>query len=71
MSLSLPRGSRVGVYSPNRAEWLLLQMATARADLVLVNVNPAYQANELAYCLNKVNIKALFMAERFKKSDYL
>jgi acyl-CoA synthetase (AMP-forming)/AMP-acid ligase II len=46
-------------------------MACARADLVLVNVNPAFQSNELAFCLNKVEIKALVMADQFKKSNYV
>jgi fatty-acyl-CoA synthase len=71
MSLGLKKGDRVGVYSPNNMEWVLMQFATARCDLVLVNVNPAFQSDELAYCLNKVQIKALVMAESFKKSDYI
>ena len=61
----------MGIYSPNNAEWTTLQYACARADLILVNVNPAFQSEELAYCLNKVEIKCLVMAESFKKSDYV
>jgi fatty-acyl-CoA synthase len=61
----------VGIYSPNRVEWTVLQFAAARADLILVNVNPAFQESELKYCLQKVGIKTLVMAERFKSSDYV
>lgn len=48
-----------------------MQMACARANLVLVNVNPAFQADELAFCLNKVGVKMLVMADSFKKSNYV
>ena len=61
----------MGIYSPNKAEWTMLQFAAARADLILVNVNPAFQQSELRYCLQKVGIKTLVMAERFKASDYI
>ena len=61
----------MGIYSPNKAEWTLLQMSCGRADLVLVNVNPAFQSHELSYCLQKVQMKALVMADRFKHSDYV
>ena len=71
IALGLEKGDRVGIYSPNKAEWTLLQFAAARADLILVNVNPAFQQSELKYCLQKVGIKTLVMAERFKKSDYV
>jgi acyl-CoA synthetase (AMP-forming)/AMP-acid ligase II len=63
ISLGLQRGDRVGVYSPNCIEWTVVQMACARADLILVNVNPAFVADELAYCLNKVQVKVLVMAD--------
>ena len=46
-------------------------MACARADLILVNVNPSFKSDELAYCLNKVQLKCLVMADRFKKMDYV
>ena len=71
VALGLEKGDRVGIYSPNKAEWTLLQFAAARADLILVNVNPAFQQNELKYCLQKVGIKTLVMSERFKSSDYV
>jgi fatty-acyl-CoA synthase len=54
MSLGLEKGDRVGIYSPNNVEWVLTQYACARADLILVNVNPAFQSDELLFCLNKV-----------------
>ena len=71
MSLGLEKGDRVGIYSPNNAEWTVIQMATARADLILVNVNPAFQSEELGFCLNKVQVKVLIMADSFKKSNYV
>ena len=49
----------------------MCQMACARADLILVNVNPAFLADELAYCLNKVGVKALILAESLKKINYV
>ncbi len=71
IALGLQKGDRVGIYSPNKAEWTVLQFAAARADLILVNVNPAFQQSELKYCLQKVGIKTLVMSERFKSSDYV
>lgn len=69
--LGLCHGDRVGIWSPNRAEWLVTQFATARLGLVLVNVNPAYRLAELEYALNKSGCRALIAAERLKSSDYL
>jgi fatty-acyl-CoA synthase len=71
LGLGLVPGDRVGVLSPNRSEWVTIQFATARAGLVLVNINPAYRAPELRYALNKVGCKALIVAPRFKSSDYM
>ena len=65
------KGDRVGIWSHNNAEWVLLQMATAHVGIVLVNINPAYRTSELEYALNKVQCKALFTMDRFKTSDYL
>ncbi len=65
------RGDRVGIWSPNRPEWILAQYATARIGVVLVNVNPAYRLSELEYALNKVGCSALVTAAAFKSSDYL
>jgi len=50
--MGLEKGDRVGIYSPNRYEWLLIQHACSRADLITVNVNPAFQTYELEYCIN-------------------
>lgn len=71
LALGLGRGDRVGIWSPNRVEWLLTQFATARIGAVLVNINPAYQRAELEYALNLSGCAALVLAERFKTSDYL
>ena len=71
IGLGLQPGDRIGVYSPNNYEWTLVQYAAARADLILVNINPAYQINELKYALNKVGCKALVMHQSFKASNYL
>jgi len=70
-ALGLARGDRVGIWSPNRVEWLVTMFATARLGLVLVNVNPAYRLAELEYALNKVGVKAIVAAESFKTSRYL
>lgn len=70
LALGLEKGDRVGVWSPNRFEWVLTQFATARVGLVLVNINPAYRLGELEYALNKVGCKALIAARAFKSSDY-
>jgi fatty-acyl-CoA synthase len=64
-------GDRVGIWSHNNAEWLLMQLATAMAGIVLVNINPAYRTAEVEYALNKVGCKALVTMARFKTSDYL
>jgi fatty-acyl-CoA synthase len=71
LALGLRRGNRVGIWAPNRHEWLVTQFATARIGLVLVNINPAYRTSELEYALRKVGCRALVMARRFKTSDYL
>src|SRR5205823_4790866 len=59
-----------GIWSPNNAEWVVAQFATAKAGLILVNINPAYRLAELEYALNKAGCAALITAERFKTSDY-
>jgi len=64
-------GDRVGIWSPNRAEWLLTQFATARIGAILVNVNPAYRLAELEYALNKSGCCAIVTAESFKSSKYV
>ena len=63
-------GDRVGIWSPNCAEWVLLQYATAKAGVVLVNINPAYRSHELAYVLRQSGVRMLVSAESFKTSNY-
>ena len=70
LALGLEKGDRVGIWSPNRFEWVLTQFATARVGLVLVNINPAYRLAELEYALNKVGCRALVAARSFKTSSY-
>jgi fatty-acyl-CoA synthase len=71
LTLELNPGDRIGIWSPNNSEWVLTQFASAKAGLILVNINPAYRTAELEYALNKVGCKALILAERFKTSDYV
>jgi fatty-acyl-CoA synthase len=71
IALGLQPGERVGIWSPNKIEWVLTQYATAKAGLILVNINPGYRLAELEYALNKVECRALITANRFKSSDYI
>ena len=71
LALGLDKGDRLGIWSPNRFEWVLTQFATARIGVILVNINPAYRLSELEFSLNKVGCKALILAKKFKSSDYL
>ena len=69
--LGLQPGERIGIWSQNNVEWVLMQFATAKAGLVLVNINPAYRRSELEYALGKVGCLALVLSPSFKSSDYL
>jgi fatty-acyl-CoA synthase len=71
LALGLEPGDRVGIWSPNNAEWVLTQFATAKTGMILVNINPAYRLAELEYALNKVGCKGLITASSFKTSDYV
>ncbi|MBV9251435.1 MAG: AMP-binding protein, partial [Acetobacteraceae bacterium] len=71
LALGLHPGDRVGIWSPNNTEWVVTQFATAKAGVVLVNINPAYRLAELEYALNKVGCRALVTATAFKTSDYV
>ena len=71
LALRLAPGDRIGIWSPNNSEWAITQFATAKAGLVLVNINPAYRLSELEYALNKVGCKALVTADSFKSSSYV
>jgi fatty-acyl-CoA synthase len=65
------KGDRIGIWSTNNIEWLLLQLATARIGAVLVNINPAYRPRELAYALQKSEVQAIFTIPAFRSSDYV
>jgi fatty-acyl-CoA synthase len=70
MALGVHKGDRVGIFSPNRAEWVVLQLATAAIGAVLVNLNPAYKTAELEYALNQSTVSVLVTAARFRQSDF-
>ena len=70
-ALGVDQGDRVGIWSPNRSEWLLTQFAPARIGAILVNINPAYRLHELAYALDKAGVGVLVTAAAFKSSNYL
>src|ERR1700712_3807544 len=71
LALGLKPGDRVGIWSPNKAEWVITQFATAKAGLILVTINPAYRLEEIEYALNKVGCKALVTAAMFRSSNYV
>ncbi|HEX6249355.1 MAG TPA: AMP-binding protein [Nocardioidaceae bacterium] len=66
----IAKGDRVGIWSPNCAEWTIVQLATAKVGAILVNVNPSYRTHELAYALNQSGVRLLISATQFKSSDY-
>jgi fatty-acyl-CoA synthase len=70
MALGLEVGDRIGIWSPNNAEWVLVQYATAKVGVILVNINPAYRTSELAYALNQSGCRMLVAAQSFKTSNY-
>jgi len=70
LALGIEKGDRVGIWSPNCAEWVLVQYATAKIGVILVNINPAYRTHELAYALNQSGVRLLVAATTFKTSDY-
>src|SRR5689334_14884612 len=71
VALGLEPGDRIGIWSPNNAEWVVTQFATAKAGIILVNINPAYRVSELEYALNQAGCKALITASTFKSTDYI
>ena len=71
LALGLAPGDRIGIWAPNCSEWALTQFASAKAGLILVNLNPAYRAHELEFSLNKVGCRALVIAERFKNVSFM
>src|SRR5438552_12074853 len=70
LAIGVEQGERVGIWSPTRVEWTLLQFATARVGAILVNINPAYRAGEMAYAVNQSGLRLLVTAPAFKTSDY-
>jgi fatty-acyl-CoA synthase len=71
LAVGLRPGDRLGIWSPNNAEWIVTQFATAKAGIVLVNINPAYRVPEIRYALHKTGCKALITAAAFKTSNYI
>ncbi|HMA46848.1 MAG TPA: AMP-binding protein, partial [Frankiaceae bacterium] len=70
LAAGLGKGDRIGIWAPNCAEWVLVQYATAKVGVILVNINPAYRSHELAYVLRQAGIRLLVAAPSFKTSDY-
>jgi fatty-acyl-CoA synthase len=70
LGLGIAKGDRVGIWSPNRSEWIVTQYATAKIGAILVNINPAYRTSELEFVLNQSGCKLLIAAQRLKTSDY-
>jgi fatty-acyl-CoA synthase len=70
LQAGIAKGDRVGIWSPNRAEWTITQYATAKVGAILVNINPAYRTSELEFVLNQSGCKLLIAAQRLKSSDY-
>jgi fatty-acyl-CoA synthase len=71
MAMGLEPGDRLGIWSPNVAEWVLVQYGSAKAGVILVNINPAYRTSELGYALRQSGCRALVSARSFKTSDYV
>jgi fatty-acyl-CoA synthase len=71
LARGVQKGDRVGIWAPNRYEWVIVQHATARIGAILVNVNPAYKATELEYALNKAGVSMLVLARGFRQTDYV
>src|ERR1700761_4976261 len=70
VATGLRAGDRAGIWAPNGAEWVQLQYATAKAGIILVNINPAYRGHELSYALRQSGVRLLVSAENFKTSNY-
>src|SRR5260370_1765009 len=70
LHLGIAKGQRVGIWSPNRAEWCITQFATSKIGAILVNINPSYRLNEVEYVLNQSGCSAIVIAAAFKTSNY-
>src|SRR5439155_17696097 len=71
MALGVEAGDRVGIWSPNCAEWTIAQYAAAKVGAILVNINPAYRLRELEYALQQSGVSILIAARRFRHTDYI
>ena len=71
LARGIEKGDRVGIWSPNRFEWVIIQYATARVGAILVNINPAYKAQELGHALAQSGLTLLLLARRFRQTDYV
>ncbi|HPM27156.1 MAG TPA: AMP-binding protein, partial [Methanothrix sp.] len=71
MALGLKKGDRLAIWATNLAEWIITQFATAKAGIIMVNINPAYRTHELEYALRQSEAQALLLMDRFKSSDYI
>ncbi len=71
MVRGVKKGDRVGIWAPNRAEWVEMQYATSRMGAILVNINPAYRSHELEYALKQSGVSTLVLAKRFRQTDYV
>src|SRR5262245_48558360 len=70
LALGVQKGDRVGIWSPNRFEWVVVQFGTARIRAVLVNINPAYKTAELEYALRQSGVSVLLLARGFRGANY-
>src|SRR5438445_3852087 len=70
MARGVQKGDRVGIWSPNRSEWVVVQYATAAIGAILVNINPAYRTHELEYVVNQSGISFLILSAAFRQADY-
>ncbi|MGE3269080.1 MAG: AMP-binding protein [Chloroflexota bacterium] len=71
LARGVQQGDRVGIWAPNRYEWVVIQYATARIGAILVNINPAYKATELEYVLNQSGISLLLLSRGFRQTSYV
>src|SRR3954447_26497171 len=70
LAVGVEKGDRVGIWSPNNAQWVIVQFATAKVGAILVNINPSYRAHELEYALRQSGCSLLILAPGFKDADY-
>jgi fatty-acyl-CoA synthase len=71
IALGLKKGDRLAIWATNISEWVITQFATAKAGIIMVNINPAYRTHELEYALRQSETQALLLLDRFKTSDYV